>query len=62
MQDDYLYGYGQEVRIVDSAPEGMCPGQRGSVCGMRKENARALYLIECSDGCAMEISEEFILG
>lgn len=61
MREDFKYEWGQEVKVADSTPEVMRPGQRGSVCGMRKNNSINLYLVEFSDGWATEIPEDCLL-
>jgi hypothetical protein len=56
----FKYDWGQEVQVAATAPLNMHPGQAGSVCGMRESNASRLYLIEFSDGQAIEIPEDFL--
>ncbi|MEI9961403.1 MAG: hypothetical protein WDM76_09845 [Limisphaerales bacterium] len=58
MNTNFKFNWGQAVRIVTTAPENMRPGQAGSVCGMRKLDTDNLYLIEFSDGQAIEIGED----
>jgi hypothetical protein len=60
MSATFIYDWGQEVRVTTTAPENMRPGKAGSVCGMREFNKSRLYLIEFSDGQAIEILEEFL--
>jgi hypothetical protein len=54
----FKYDRGQDV--VATAPGNMRPGQAASVCGMRERDGVRLYLIEFSDGEAIEIPEEFL--
>jgi hypothetical protein len=56
----FKYSWDQEVQVAATAPVNMHPGQAGSVCGMRESNAIRLYLIEFSDGQAVEIPEIFL--
>ena len=60
MSATFNYDWGQEVRVVTTAPINTRPGQAGSVCGMRELNGKRLYLVEFSDGEAIEIMEEFL--
>lgn len=60
MSTNYKYDWGQAVRVVMTAPENMRPGKEGSVCGMRMSGNERLYLIEFSDGEALEIPENLI--
>lgn len=65
--------WGDTVRVKDEAPQQMRPGSLGSVCGMRVlEDPKAaehtgwgvgttLYLVEFSDGEALEIPAEFMV-
>lgn len=56
----FSYDWGQEVRVVTTARITTRPGQAGSVCGMRELDGKRLYLVEFSDGEAIEILEEFL--
>lgn len=60
MSATFNYDWGQEVRVITTAPINTRPGQAGSVCGMRKLDGKRLYLVEFSDGEAIEITEELI--
>jgi hypothetical protein len=60
MSATFKFDWGQEVRVVATAPLNTRPGQAGSVCGMREQDRKLLYLIEFSDGEAIEIMEEFL--
>ena len=60
MHAKYKYDWGQAVRVVTTAPEDMRPGTGGSICGMRNTNDDRLYLVEFSDGEAVEIPENLI--
>jgi len=57
---DYKYDWGQEVYVDTTAPSNFRPGQLGSICGMREINEHALYLVEFSDGEAIEIPENLM--
>lgn len=60
------YDWGQEVLVVTTAPINTTahintrPGPAGSVCGMRELEGKRLYLVEFSDGEAIEIAEDLI--
>jgi len=60
MSATFIYDWGQEVRVTTTAPENLRPGKVGSICGMREFNKSHLYLVEFSDGQAIEILEEFL--
>jgi len=60
MSASFIYDWGQTVRVANTAPENIHLGEMASVCGMRELNGLRLYLIEFSDGHAIEISEEFL--
>jgi hypothetical protein len=60
MSTTFNYDWGQEVRVVTTAPINTRPGQTGSVCGMRELDGKRLYLVEFSDGEAIEIAEDLI--
>lgn len=60
MDMPFEYNWGQEVQVAVTAPVNMHPGQAGSVCGMRESNNSRLYLVEFSDGQAVEILEDFL--
>jgi hypothetical protein len=52
------YEYGQEVQVRSNAVEQFRPNHSGSICGMRQINDRIIYLVEFSDGMAVEIPED----
>jgi len=60
MSTTFKYDWGQAVRVATTAPVNIHPGRPGSVCGMREVEGRRVYLIEFSDGQAIEISEDFL--
>lgn len=60
MSAHYRYDWGQAVCVITTAPDSMRPGEGGSVCGMRETGGDRLYLVEFSDGKAVEIPEKFI--
>jgi hypothetical protein len=60
MNTTFNYDWGQEVRLITTATINTRPGQVGSICGMRKLDGKQLYLVEFSDGEAIEITEELI--
>lgn len=60
MNTTYKYDWGQAVRVVTTAPKDMRPGEAGSVCGIRAMDSVRLYLVEFSDGTAVEIPEDLI--
>lgn len=60
MDKNFKYDWGQGIRVVIYAPEAMRPGQKGSVCGMRESHRYNLYLVEFSDGSAIEIPEDLL--
>lgn len=60
MSANYRYDWGQAVCVTMTAPDNMRPGEGGSVCGMRETDDDRLYLVEFSDGKALEIPEKFI--
>ena len=60
MSTVFKYDWGQEVRAISTAPVDMRPGKAGSVCGMREIGFNRLYLVEFSDGQAIEILEDFL--
>lgn len=51
------YDWGQTVRVVTTAPQEMRPGEVCSVCGIRELEGETLYLVEFSEGEALEIPE-----
>jgi hypothetical protein len=57
---NFKYDWGQEVRVTTNSPDSLRPGSAGSVCGMREFNGGRFYLVEFSDGTAIEILEEFL--
>ncbi len=57
MSMNFLYDWGQTVRVIGTAPSELHPGRLCSVCGMRELNGEKLYLVEFSDGKALEIAE-----
>ena len=60
MKMDYKFEHGQEVFVALTAPSNLRPGASGSVCGMRQLDGQNLYLLEFSDGEAVEIPENLI--
>ena len=60
MSATYKYDWGQAVRVVTTAPANMRPGEGGSVCGIRELDDDRLYLVEFSNGEAVEIPEQLI--
>jgi hypothetical protein len=70
--DSYLT-WGEDAKVIESAPQQYHPGEIGSVCGIRlitssytaekfnKEIGTKLYLIEFEDGKAIEIPESFLI-
>lgn len=60
MSRTFDYAWGQEVLVVTTAPIDTRPGQAGSVCGMRELDGKHLYLVEFSDGEAIEIWGGFL--
>jgi len=57
MSSNYKYDWGQTVRVIASAPKEMRPGELCSVCGIRALDGDNLYLVEFSEGDAIEIPE-----
>ena len=57
MSSNYKYDWGQTVRVLMSAPKEMRPGEVCSVCGIRESESDDLYLVEFSEGNAIEIPE-----
>jgi hypothetical protein len=60
------FDWGEEVQVSLDAPPELNPGNRGSVCGHRlrgfyPEQIR-LYLIEFSDGKAIEVPEQWLVA
>jgi len=60
MNANYKFDWGQAVRVTTTAPENMHPGKVGSICGMREITDGRLYLVEFSDGEALEIPENLL--
>lgn len=60
LRADYKFEHGQDVSVVMTAPANFRPGALGSVCGMRQFEGQNLYLLEFSDGEAVEIPENLI--
>jgi len=58
MNDNFCYDWGDTVRVITTAPNVMRPGQVCSVCGMRQHEGVNLYLVEFSDGEALEVPED----
>lgn len=64
--------WGDTVTVAQDAPDRFQPGLQGSVCGMRdrpvdwegseseSEASARLYLVEFSDGEAIEIPEQYL--
>lgn len=69
----YKFDWGEAVEVVSSAPQKYLDIQKGSICGIREidnENAAKdfeepigtiLYLIEGSNGEAIEIPEKYLI-
>jgi hypothetical protein len=57
MNVEFIFGWGQSVRVRDDAPQEMFPGQSGSVCGMRMHGGLNLYLVEFATGVSKEIPQ-----
>jgi len=51
------YDWGQTVRVVTTAPKEMRPGEVCSICGIRELEGEKLYLVEFSEGVALEVPE-----
>ena len=58
MNTPFKFDWGEEVRVVVTAPSNMRPGQFASVCGMREMKGSRVYTVEFGDGQAMEIPED----
>jgi hypothetical protein len=56
----FKYDWGQDVRVIATAPAELHPGRLGSVCGMRELECHRLYLVEFADGETIEIQENSI--
>jgi hypothetical protein len=60
MSTRFKYDWGQAVRVLRIAPANIHSGKAGSVCGMRELNGQRIYLIEFSNGDAVEIGEDHL--
>ncbi|HTV41719.1 MAG TPA: hypothetical protein VMF08_14145 [Candidatus Sulfotelmatobacter sp.] len=60
MNSKNKFDWGQEVEVLPIAPAELNPKQRGSVCGVRQIESENVYLVEFSDGVAVEIPEKFL--
>jgi hypothetical protein len=60
MSTPFKYDWGQAVRVRTFAPASMHSGRAGSVCGMRELKGQRIYLIEFSNGEAVEIGEDHL--
>lgn len=57
---EFKFEHGQDVAVAETAPKEFRPGAVASVCGMRQLDGQNLYLVEFSDGEAVEIPERFL--
>ena len=57
MNSNFIYDWGETVRVVMTAPEELRPGQVCSVCGMREMEGTNLYLVEFQNGDSVEVPE-----
>lgn len=57
MNPNFIYDWGETVRVVTTAPEELHPGQTCAVCGMRQREGTNLYLVEFQNGDSFEIPE-----
>jgi hypothetical protein len=57
MNSNFIYDWGETVRVVMTAPEELRPGQVCSVCGMREMEGTNLYLVEFQNGDSLEVPE-----
>ena len=60
MNSDFVYKWGETVRIALSAPREFRPGQVCAICGMRKEGEINLYLVEFTNGDSLEVPEDWL--
>lgn len=60
MNENFKFTWGDDVRVIMSAPASMRPGQIGSVCGMRELDGKNLYIVEFPAGDSMELMEEVL--
>jgi hypothetical protein len=58
--NSYRFDWGEAVRVAGAAENSLRPGQVGSVCGKREVDQNPIYLVEFSDGSAIEIPEIFL--
>ena len=72
MKPDFMFSWGDAVRVIDSAASKYRPGNNASICGLREisddDTAKKagfklhsnVYLVEYSDGTSLEIEEEYL--
>jgi len=57
MKSNFIYEWGETVRVVITAPEELRPGQACSVCGRREKEGTNLYLVEFQNDDSVEVPE-----
>ncbi|WP_206026093.1 hypothetical protein [Roseimicrobium sp. ORNL1] len=60
METEFLYDWGEEVQVIDTAPIQYAPGHTGAVCGMSEIDGVKVYTVEAGSGESMEIPEEML--
>jgi hypothetical protein len=60
MNTNFIYDWGETVRVVTTAPEELRPGQVCSICGMREKDGTNLYLVEFQNGDSVEVPEAYL--
>jgi hypothetical protein len=60
MNTNFIYDWGETVRVVTTAPEELRPGQVCCICGMREKDGTNLYLVEFQNGDSVEVPEAYL--
>lgn len=60
MKTKFLYDWGEEVQVNDTAPIQYGPGHTGEVCGMSEIDGVKLYTVESESGESMLIPEAML--
>jgi hypothetical protein len=50
MNSPWIYDWGEEVRVMATAPQALRPDEAGSICGMRKADTGQIYLVDFQMG------------
>jgi len=60
MNRNFIYKWGETVRVSLAAPKESRPGKVCAVCGMRQAGDTNLYLVEFENGDSLEVPESWL--